>query len=188
MLELELEDTCSTKRYKLVERLAELPTPRSTPLLVPSSSDSYSKASTKPSLRHLNYNSKPNSARTLRSSASDLCIGNASSCGIRSLSTGEALLCSSRESIFCSKGIAGEYYITSDSERLGENREGSSIESHNRFNRDNKLFPRTSAEVPQQCKRSNHLLEGKKHGLSRTTLRRRSSSTMLRASRQITPS
>jgi hypothetical protein len=92
MLELELKDTRLTKRYKLVKRLAELPTPRLTPLPVPSSSDSYLKASTKPSPRHLNYNSKPNNASTPRSFASDLCTGNKSSGGIRSLSTGEALL------------------------------------------------------------------------------------------------
>jgi hypothetical protein len=50
------------------------------------------------------------------------------------------------------------------------------------------VFPRPSAKLSQRRKHSNRPLEGKKYSLSRTTRRPRNSSTMLRASRQITPS
>jgi hypothetical protein len=176
MLELELEDRRSTKRHKPDERLAEsvtriqMPTPRSTPLLVPSDGDSHSKASTEPSPGHLDHDSKRDGAGTPRSSASDLYTGNESGGGVHSLSTREALLHSSRKSIFRSEGIAGEHYITSDSERLGENREGSGVESHDEFNRDHELLPRPSAKASRRRKRSNRLLQKERHGSSRTTL------------------
>ncbi|KAF2820790.1 hypothetical protein CC86DRAFT_427623 [Ophiobolus disseminans] len=195
--ELDLEDTRSTKRHKPVERWAEsltriqVPTPRSPPLPVPSGGDSYSKASTEPSPGNLDHDSKRDGAGTPHSSASDLCVGNESSGSVHSLSMGKALLRSSRESIFRSEGIAGEQNFGSDSERRRENKEGSGGEfrgSHDELNQEDVLFPRSSAKLSQRRKRSNRLLEGKKHSLSRTTLRPRSSSTMPRASRQITPS
>ncbi|KAF9729811.1 hypothetical protein PMIN01_11744 [Paraphaeosphaeria minitans] len=197
MPELELEDTRSTKRRKLAELLAEslgriqVPTPRSTPLQVPSGGDFHSRTSTEPSSGPLDHGSKCDGAGTPRSSASDLHTGDDVSDGAPSRSTGEALMHSSRGPVSRSEEIPGEHYVSPDSERIGENREGSGGEhgeSHDESNWDDVLLPRTSAKASRRRERSNRPLEGKRHSPPRTILGRRGSSTMPRASRQIAPS
>ncbi|KAF9692714.1 hypothetical protein EKO04_009147 [Ascochyta lentis] len=180
--EPELGDLRPTKRRRPVERLAEhlkrnpVPTPKLTPLSTPSGGVSHSRASTERSLQSID--------------SSELHAADDGDNGAHNPRASEGPL-PSRRAVSPSEGIAGEQNFGTDSERREENREGSGGEfggSHDELNQDDVLFPRSSAKLPQRRKSSNRPLEGKKHGPSRTTRRPRSSSTMLRASRQITPS
>ncbi|KAF1346339.1 hypothetical protein EJ07DRAFT_160546 [Lizonia empirigonia] len=197
--EPELEDLRPTKRQRPVERQAEhlkrnpMPTPKLTPQLTPLSTPnsgvSHSRASTERSLQSIDSDCKHDGARTPRSSPSELHTADGDDSAHNPRASEELL--PSRRAVSPSEGIAGEQNFGSDSERRGENREGSSGDfrgSHDKLNQDDVLFPRSPAKLSQRRKRSNRPLEGKKHSPSRTTLGPRSSSTMLRASRQITPS
>jgi hypothetical protein len=180
--EPELEDPRPTKRQRPVERLAEhlkrnpVPTPKLTPLSTPSGGVSHSRASTESSLQSID--------------SSELHTADDGDDGTHNPRASEGLL-PSRRAVSPPEGIAGEQNFGSESERRGENREGCGGEfggSHDELNQVDVLFPRSSAKLSQRRKRSNRPLEGKKHSPSRTTRRPRSSSTMLRASRQTTPS
>jgi hypothetical protein len=197
--EPELEDLRPTKRQRPVERQAghlrrnPVPTPKLTPQLTPLSTPnsgvSHSRASTERSLQSIDSDCKRDGARTPRSSPSELHTADGDD-SAHNPRESEGLL-PSRRAVSPSEGIAGEQNFGSDSERRGENREGSGGEfrgSHDKLNQDDVLFPRSPAKLSQRRKRSNRPLKGKKHSPSRTTLGPRSSSTMLRASRQITPS
>jgi hypothetical protein len=197
--EPELEDLRPTKRQRPVERQAghlrrnPVPTPKLTPQLTPLSTPnsgvSHSRASTERSLQSIDSDCKRDGARTPRSSPSELHTADGDDSAHNPRESEGLLL--SRRAVSPSEGIAGEQNFGSDSERRGENREGSGGEfrgSHDKLNQDDVLFPRSPAKLSQRRKRSNRPLKGKKHSPSRTTLGPRSSSTMLRASRQITPS
>jgi hypothetical protein len=193
--EPELEDPRPTKRQRPVERLAEhlkrnpLPTPKLTPLSTPNGGVFCLRASTERSLQSIDSNCKPDGARTQRSSPSELHTADGDD-SAHNPRASEGLL-PSRRAVSPSEGIAGEQNFGSDPETRGENREGGGGEfggSHDELNQEDVLFPRSSAKLSQRRKRSNRPLEGKKHCPSRITLGLRSSNTMLRASRQITPS
>jgi hypothetical protein len=157
-----------------------VPTPKPTP----SGGVSHSRASTERSLRSLDSDGKRDDAGTPRSSPSDFHTEDDGSHSAHSRRASQGLLHSSRGSVSPLEGIAGEQYIGPDSERRGENSEGSGggfEKSHNEVDRDDELLPRSSAKTSRRRKRSNRPLQKERHGPSRTTLGRQSPT---RASRQ----
>jgi hypothetical protein len=157
-LELELEDLRPTKRKRPVKRQAEhlklnpvlTPklTPQITPLTTSNCSVSHSRASTKRSLQSIDSDCKCDSARILRSSPSELHTANSDDSAHNPRASKELL--PSRRAVSPSEGIAGEKKFSLDSERRGENREGSSREfrgSYDKLNQDNVLFPRSPAKL-----------------------------------------
>jgi hypothetical protein len=161
-----------------------VPTPKPTP----SGGVSHSRASTERILRSLDSDSKRDDAGTPRSSPSDFYTEDdgshsAHSHSAHSRRASQGLLHSSRGSVSPLEGIAGEQHVGPDSERRGENREGSGggfEKSHNEVDRDDELLPRSSAKTSRRRKRSNRPLQKERHGLSRTTLGRQSPTRALR--------
>jgi hypothetical protein len=173
-----------------------VPTPKSTPHLTPlptpSGGVSYSSASTERNLQPLDSDGERGGtgAGTPRSSPSDFHTEHNDGDSAHGRIASEGLLHSLRGSVSPSEGTAGEQYISPDSEGRGDDMEGSGGEfgeRHGVLNQDDGLFPRSSAKTSQPRKRSNRPLEGKRHGSSRTTLRRQSP-MQTRASRQGTSS
>ncbi|KAF2691378.1 hypothetical protein K458DRAFT_425371 [Lentithecium fluviatile CBS 122367] len=198
--EPELENPRSKKRRGPVRRLAEslvrnpVPTPKSTPqstpLPTPSGGVSHSRASTKRCLRSLKSDGEHDGAGTPRSSPSNFHTKDDGGHSAHSRRASQGVLHSSRGSISPLKRIAGEQYIGPDSKRREENKEdggGGFGKNHNEVDRDNKLFPRSSAKPSPRRKPGNRPLEKKRHGPSRTTLGRQSPMPT-RASRQGTSS
>ncbi|KAF2685729.1 hypothetical protein K458DRAFT_16668 [Lentithecium fluviatile CBS 122367] len=188
--EQELEDSRSTKRQRLSERLAEnlvcnpARTPKSTLLPTPGSSASHSRASTEPSLRSIDSGRGRDGARTPRSSPSDLCTEDDGGDSAHSCRTSEGLLHSTRGSISPSESIEGEEDIGPEEYREGGG--GGASESQNDAHNQDDVSRRLSAKTSQRRTRSGHLLQEKRYGPSSTALRRQgSSTTRTRASRQV---
>ena len=154
------------------------PTPKSTHLPTPGGNASNSRASTKPSLRSLDSDRESDSARTPRSSLSDLCTEADGGGSARSCRISEGLLHSPRGSIFPSESIEWEEDISLDLERRDEYREGDdgdASESHkDPRSQDDDVFRRPSAKTPKRRTYSGHLLQKKRYGPS-STMRTRAS-------------
>jgi hypothetical protein len=156
-----------------------VPTPKPTP----SGGVSSSRASNERTLRSLDSDGKRDDAGTPRSSPGDFYTEDDGSHSAHSRRGSQRLLHSSRGSVSPLKGVAGEQYIDPDSERRGENREGSGGEfekSYNEVDRDDELLPKSLAKTSRRRKRSNRPLQKERRGPLRTTLGQQSSTRVLR--------
>ncbi|KAF1973467.1 hypothetical protein BU23DRAFT_131519 [Bimuria novae-zelandiae CBS 107.79] len=194
--EPEPEGTRSAKRQRPATQRAgslildPVSTPRSTPLRTPSGPVSRSRASNEPSPGSLGSNGKGDVAGTPDQLPNNLEENSDDSAYVRG--TVEELLQSPRRSTSPFKGIEDEQDIDRNSDRREKKRKGSGNKVGGNLHESNqvdKVSCRLSAKTSQRRKRSDHPVQEKGHGPSRTALRPRGSGTMpTRVPRQVASS